>query len=132
LELRQKLGSYFSNVPKDVQFPNVFGEWMYDVLRRDIPTFDLLKFRGWVQAVRDGKADLLTPPLCADVLHVEHEKQSKDVVVNGEIITAKPAEVSQPVPKGQKSKKAPGVAKEPCRHFIAGTCTYGDKCRFKH
>lgn len=125
--LRASMGTYFAFHPKDKQFPNEnYCDWMYGVLERDIPTFDLRRFGRWVNSVRSGEGHILAPPLCADVLSFDIPKQKVEVVVNGEVIAS------------DNPKPPAGVAGAPlskvkmCNHFLVGKCTYGEKCRFSH
>jgi hypothetical protein len=129
--LRSQIGSYFSQVPKEVQFPNELADWMFDVIKRDLPTFDMEKFEGWLKQCEKDISILLTPPLCADILNYNHVAQKEDVVINGDIVEslkiAKPAGVGKPV-------VAPSRSKTPCKHFAAvpSRCNWGDNCKFAH
>lgn len=129
--LRSKLATYFAYHPKDVQFPNKnVDDWMYDVIRRDLPTFDFLKFRKWVRAVVKGEANALSPPVCVDIASFEIPKQRTEVVVNGDVVS--PSKDSGEGTGLPSDKPQPFKSKKGCNHFAKGKCTKGDTCAFSH
>ncbi len=133
LDIRKKVANYFSHMPKDVQFPNDnHGGWMDDVLLREIPTFNMLRFKEWIKQVEKGVADVLTPPLFADVLFTEHEPQKTDVVINGDIVKAKQYLDDSKVEKLDIIPPIQFKSKTMCKFAKAGTCNWGAKCRFAH
>jgi hypothetical protein len=55
-ELCRQLMTYFSNHPAQDQFINSREDWMYDVLRADMPDFDEGLFSQWLRACRQDPA----------------------------------------------------------------------------
>lgn len=137
---RSKIGTYFAYYPKDVQYPNSFGDWMYDVLYQQMPTFDLSKFRKWLCKAKTESSLLLHPPLCVDANSQESKPPPEPIVVNGVIvppaIPPKPSGLgAKPVSQAEKAKDMkpqPGGPKGPCKYFLVGKCTYGKECRSIH
>jgi hypothetical protein len=113
LEVARQLMNYFSMHPAVNQFVNIREDWMYDVIRADMPDFDEGLFACWLRECRTEVGKLLTPPLCQPLK--EHPPVTKPVDVSGEVLLPKK-----------------GPADRTCRHFKAGNCTWADKCKFSH
>jgi hypothetical protein len=58
-----RLRTWASLVDKDVQYPNEIGDWAYDMLAQQMPTFDLARFDTWLGKVKT-MGNCLCPPLC--------------------------------------------------------------------
>jgi hypothetical protein len=121
------------------QYPNAAGDWMTDIVRGQMPTFDFKRFRSWLEDLRKCKdpAVALHPPLC---MEVGAHAVKVPVVINGDF-HAPPKGVDQ-LPQKQIGAEGKAERKEysaeqlakmastPCRQ--AEKCKFGSKCRFKH
>jgi hypothetical protein len=59
------LNIWNADLPIDQQYPNEPREWYMDVVRQDMPDFNVEKFRTWLTNARVAE-ELLRPPLCLE------------------------------------------------------------------
>lgn len=107
LDLRG-VAAYGATAPPGDQYPNEYGSWMDDEIELAMPNFAHELFAKWLldSTMHD---EFLSPPLC---LEAEVKVDTKEaVVVDGDVHN---------------------FNKQPCEHYAAGKCTFGDKCRFAH
>jgi hypothetical protein len=116
-EIARQLMSYYSQHPAKDNFINERQDWMFDVIRADMPDFDEGLFHSWLRECRVDPACLLRPPLCQPVK--AHPPVKHPVDIAGDI----------QVPEKKDSERKPAKI---CRHFAAGKCTWADKCKFLH
>ncbi len=68
-DLAAPLRYYWSNFDRDVQFPNTYGDWMLDVLKAQIPDFDMRLFKHHLNSRVGMLHDILVFPLCSNFQH---------------------------------------------------------------
>jgi len=112
----------------NVQYPNVYGDWMLDVINHQLPNFDMGKFKRWCDSVRADGSLLLKPPLC-DETEVKHNA-IKPMVINDNLVGPKLAAKVKPPDKTKERPKPHSLG--PCKLFAAGDCKYRETCIFKH
>jgi hypothetical protein len=156
--LMRGISSYNAKYVSTEQYPNVFGHWMVEQTKKDLPLFDFVKFDDWLTRVAtadvlDVRTVLLSPPLCVPRTPVVPGPHA--VVINGTGHNLQnpigPLTMTVPCRTGKcqatedchcnplnvnYQPSAPvTVAKAagPCRKFRdEGTCPYGVKCKFTH
>jgi len=74
------------------QYPNVNAGWMLDLLREQIPEFNLDVFSAWVEGA--NIETILTPPMCAP--QVEAAVRNGIAAVDGDFIQAQGTGSAQP------------------------------------
>lgn len=129
------VASYWAKEDASVQFPNenVDG-WMDEEFEQNFPGFDRSRFERWADRVSKNEAHPLAPPLCFE--GTSPVKPPEDVVVDGDVVPKQVEKSSPSVSKPEQSEQKypePGAPeKQACKHYAAGKCTYGAKCRFTH
>nr|UQB76060.1 RNA-dependent RNA polymerase [Flumine noda-like virus 1] len=148
-DLSLGIANYFSSHPAHSQYPNEDeAGWMVAKIESELPDFDFGMFNSWISKVRDGAADVLSPPLCVPRA-MEQPTVKRAVVVNGEVILPKshkkvtfaqdvstitfgnmePVEMRVPV---CVEDVLPVKANDPvvvCKHVSDGKCTFGARCQ---
>ena len=86
-----KLGTHFntrvaqirkwnSELDKELQYMNCSAKWMWDIVERDLPGFDVEVFNEWLDYDGDDNTHWLNPPCC---LELQAKIKAGPVVING-------------------------------------------------
>jgi len=102
------------------QYPNVHDVWMDACVDRDLPNFNYVSFKQWINTFDEDT--VFKPPCC----YQPPEIVKKGVVVNGDTLANLPKAAT---PKVLSDSALKGM----CKQFVTtGKCTFGDKCKYKH
>lgn len=103
------IANYFSSYPEHEQFPNENTlDWMDEVVKRDLPKFDMSLFHSWLSTARENPYVLLSPPMC-------------------EPPPVEPLVVKRPVVVDDVPVYPIGA----CKHVTDNKCPFGEKCFHK-
>lgn len=97
------LNIWNSDVPQEEHYPNEPREWYVDYAINALPGFHWIRAREWLNSVRTLE-DMLSPPLCMEPR--APPPQAVPVVVNRQIIRAKPTPDRTNVPAPITTKKS--------------------------
>lgn len=84
MELDERIATYYSRYPAEVQYRNQRAPWMFDILRKQMPTFDWPRFLRHLTSCR-ALEDMLRFPLCAEP---SAAVSKRPVVIDGDVIGA--------------------------------------------
>jgi len=86
-KFRNLLGVW--NLEKDQakQYPNIAADWMMDVVKNDVPEFDMEMFRRWLDGTTAD--NILHPPSFCP--RVEPKPKPGKVVIDGDLVGSEPA-----------------------------------------
>jgi hypothetical protein len=129
------VASYWSDFDSVLQFPNDnAGSWMEDELAFNFESLDIGTFRAWLAGVK-SPADLLVAPIVSNEEQPDCKNPPAPVVFADDLSVPK-ASCRPPQPRqGPSALSKPESkddAKEPCKFFAQGRCSFGDKCKMLH
>jgi hypothetical protein len=89
-KFRNLAGQWNIETDEDKQYPNRPAEWMYDVCQTEIPDFDYLAFRGWLESATT-ETIFIPPPLYPPI---QPKLKPGRAVVDDDIMTEGSSEAS--------------------------------------
>jgi len=94
--------SWFGRFDKSVQFPNTEAGWMWDILSKDIPTFDYPLFADWCNTM--STRTMFSPPLCAEPKPPKPANTDALVISDSTFVSGKAHTTFSNPPPGKKQK----------------------------
>jgi hypothetical protein len=116
-----------SDLDRDTQYPNEYGEWMDDMFENELPAFDTRGFHAHLSTVRTVE-QLLNMPL---FIEQETPKVKAPVVVDDDLLLPKESDEGGAWTKVEKKKKKTGGVKAKPKRKQDGSTNRGNHRREK-